>query len=155
MKKESPLCIQLQHLHDCKKNGGIHNDFQICVFFLPIMSVMHNLHRKENVWSWLFFSFCLFSFSSRSAGTAECWDKSPTLSLVRRAQYGGWRGTQGSTTWGLSWVFLAAIKKKTSLISFLFCKGGAWRAMVWNTQCSGGNHSLSHGDTCPHPGLWQ
>lgn len=61
-------------------------DFQICVFLFPIMSVMHNLHRQENVGSRLFFSFCLFSFSYRRAGTAESWDKSPTPSLVRWAQ---------------------------------------------------------------------
>lgn len=73
-------------------------DFQICIFLFPIMSVRHNLHRQENVGSWLFFSFCLFSFSYRRAGTAESWDKSPTPSLVRWAQYGRWGGTQGTTT---------------------------------------------------------
>lgn len=73
-------------------------DFQICIFLFPIMSVRHNLHRQENVGSWLFFSFCLFSFSYRRAGTAESWDKSPTPSLVQWAQYGRWGGTQGTTT---------------------------------------------------------
>lgn len=41
-------------------------DFQICVFLFPIMSVMHNLHRHENVGSWLFFlCVCFHSVTER------------------------------------------------------------------------------------------
>lgn len=79
---------------------------------------MHNLHRQENVGSWLLFSLCLFSFSSRRAGTAESWDKSPTLPWCGEHEMKDEEELKVQPP-GLSWVFPAVIK--TKYVSSISC----------------------------------
>ena len=117
-------------------------DFQICILLFPVVSVMHNLHRQESIWSWLFFSFCLFSFSCSRAGTPESWDKSPTLLWCGEHDMEDGEELKVQP-WGLSWILPAAIKKALSCL-FPVLKRRNVRVTVCNAQwCWGQSQSQS------------
>lgn len=115
-------------------------DFQISVFLFPVMSAMHYFTGKKTYY--YFFSFCLLTFSCRRAGTPGNWDKSPTLSLLQWALYGGWRGTQAIPM--KTWLGLCSSYQRTLSHHLPALKWRSMRAVVWKAQgCRGQSQSQS------------